>query len=171
MSKLREHDFGAFDRVDAPVIANPEPPCVRTSREGPNVALRPSTPGVFSHELEGGSEPALDLPNQLPELPLRTGRELDFEVGQPIASKAEFISNVGPGPARFALQPPQVFKEELLGRVGVEEIVEELVVADSTDLVTSKSLQGSPSNREGRVFTRLGGHWSHELHGSHHTYS
>ena len=32
-SKLREHDLGTFDRVDAAVVSHPEAPGIRSSRE------------------------------------------------------------------------------------------------------------------------------------------
>src|SRR6266571_4278534 len=75
-----------------------------------------------------------------------------------------------PGPSGFPIQPPQVFKEKLLGWVGVEEIVHELIVADAPDLIASQPAQSLRADGEGRVFARLGAHRSHSLHGSYHAY-
>ncbi len=101
---------------------------------------------------------------------LRAERELDFEVGQRIGSEVEFLSNLGPCPSGFPVQPPQVFEEELLGWVGVEEIVKELIVADTPYLVASQPTQSLRAHWEGRVLAYLRSHRSHGLHGGYHTY-
>ena len=123
MSKLREHDFRRFDCVDAPVVSYPETPGISAPRQEPNVAPGSSTPRIFPEELEGRREPTLDVTWQFPEIPFRADRELNLETGQRIASEVEFLSNLRPGSSGFPVQSPQVFEEELLGRVGVEEIV------------------------------------------------
>ncbi len=170
MPKLREHDLGTFNRVDAAVVSHPEAPGVRRSRQEPNVDLGPPTPGIFPQELEGRSEPSLDVAWQFSKVPLRADRELDFEVGQRIASEVEFLSNLCPSPSGLPVQPPQVFEEELLGRMGIEKIIEELIVADAPDFIASQPAQSLRADREGRVRARLRSHRSHDLHGIHHTY-
>lgn len=170
MSKFREHDFGTFDRVDAAVVSHAEAPGIRSSRQEPSVAFGPSTPRIFPQEFEGRGEPSLDVAWQLSEPPFRADRELDLEVGQRIASEVEFLLNLGPGPSGFPVQPPQVFEEKLLGRVGVEEIVEELIVADAPNFVTSQPVQSLRADGNRRKFAFLGSHRSHDLHGNHHTY-
>ena len=105
MSKLREHELGTFDRVDAAVVSHPEAPGISRSRQEPDVALGPSTPGIFPQELERRGEPSLDVAWQFSELPLSADRELDFEARQRIASEVEFLSNLGPGPSGFPVQP------------------------------------------------------------------
>lgn len=170
MSKLREHDLRTLNRVDAAVVSHPEAPGVRRSRQEPNVALGAPTPGILPQELEGRGEPSLDVAWQFSKFPLRADRELDFEVGQRIASEVQFLSNLGPGPSGFPVQPPQVFEEKPFRRMCVEEIVEEPIVADAPNLVASQSEQRLRADREGRIRTCLGSHRSHDLHGIHHTY-
>jgi hypothetical protein len=70
MSKLREYDLGTFNRVDPARVSHPQAPGIRSSRQEPNVALGPSTPGIFPHELEGRGEPSLDVAWQFSEFPL-----------------------------------------------------------------------------------------------------
>lgn len=170
MSKFREHDLRTFNRVDASVVSHPEAPGIRRSRKEPNVALGPSTPGILPQDLKRCSEPSLNVAWQFSKFPLRAARKLDFEVGQRIASEVEFLSNLGPSPSGLPVQPPQVFEEEFLGWVGVEEIVEQPIVADAPNLVASEPAQSLRADRECRVRTCLGSHRSHGLHGIHYTY-
>ena len=170
MPKFREHDLGTLNRVDAAVVSHPEAPGIRRSRQEPDVALGPSTPGILPEEPEGRSEPSLDVAWQFSKFPLRGDRELDFEVGQRIASEVEFLSNLGPSPSGFPVQPLEVFEEKPFRRVRVEEIVEEPIVADTPNLVAFQTAQSLRADREGRVRTCPGFHRSHDLHGIHHTY-
>jgi len=170
MPKPREHDLGSFNRVDAAVVSHPEAPSIGRSRQEPHFAPGPSTPGILAQESEGHSEPSLDVAWHLSEVPLRADRELYFEVGQRIASEVEFLSNLCPSPSGLPVQPPHVFEEKLLGGMGIEEIVEELIVADAPDLIASEPAQRLRADREGRVGARLGSHRSHDVHVNHDIY-
>ena len=158
MSKLREHDFGSFDRVDAAVVSHSEAPGIRRSREKSNIAPRASTSGILPQEIEGRGEPSLDVAWQLSKFPLRADRELDCEVGQRIASEVEFLPNLGPSPSGFPVQPLQVFEKKPLRWVCVEEIVKEPIIADTPNLVASDAAQRLRADRYGGVGSSLGSH-------------
>src|SRR5439155_17672595 len=71
------------------------------------------------------------------------------------ASETKFLLDHGPGPPGLLFEPPQVLHEELLRRMGIEQIVEELVVADPSDFVTFQATQGLLADGQRRILTGL----------------
>ena len=65
--------------------------------------------------------------------------------------------------------PPLPYSE-FLRRMGIEEVIEEIVVTDASDLVSFQATQRFLANRQGRVLANLGCHPMYDMHECHDTY-